>query len=349
MMQTTKILGSMCVAGAMTFALLGGPASADDHQDHAAMSPAIEASLQKLMEGNQRFVNGESSHPNMSKEYREELSKGQSPYAVIVSCADSRVPPELLFDAGPGDLFVIRDAGNVVGDNEMASVEYAVAVLGTPVVVVVGHESCGAVDAAVKTRTEGAEFEGKIDELVATIMPSVKSAQERAEGGELLEAAIEDNAQRVAEQLRTSDPFLSQAIADGKLKVIAARYDLNTGQVTAYAMKASTCAMCAAGETCAKCEAKKKKAAAGHSHSHDGEAAHSHDGDHAHGHDGQHGDKAKAVKTEGDEIISNPSRHRDQAIDQGTGTAATQPAQETGDATDAAEEEVIDNPSRHRD
>ncbi|MEM7625744.1 MAG: carbonic anhydrase [Planctomycetota bacterium] len=220
---------SLTLAGALALSLGSAPVFADGHEASAA-----DASLQKLMDGNARFVAGEMMHPNLSAERRAELAKGQSPYAIIVSCSDSRVPPEQVFDAGPGDLFVIRVAGNVVGDDAQASIEYAVAVLGSPLVVVMGHESCGAVDAAVKSEMKDAEFGGHIHDLVETIRPSVISAMERASEDELLEAAIQDNAERVVTELERSKPYVGPAAKEGKIKIVAARYDLDTGKVSIF-------------------------------------------------------------------------------------------------------------------
>ncbi|MEL7088092.1 MAG: carbonic anhydrase, partial [Planctomycetota bacterium] len=141
----------------MGVAVAGLACSAALADGHKESSPAEDA-LKKLMDGNARFVAGEMMHPNLTADRRAELAQGQSPYAIIVSCSDSRVPPEQVFDAGPGDLFVIRVAGNVVGDDAQASIEYAVAVLNSPLVVVMGHESCGAVDAAVTLTLEGARL-----------------------------------------------------------------------------------------------------------------------------------------------------------------------------------------------
>ena len=226
-----NVLSSLTTACAVTLTTVMGVAPAGAAPNEI---PTADAALAKLMEGNARFVSGDMQHPNLSAERRAELAKGQAPYAVIVSCSDSRVPPELVFDAGPGDLFVIRVAGNIVGDDAQASIEYAVGVLKTPLVLVMGHESCGAVGAAVKTQTEGTEFPGSIHDLVETIRPSVETAMERAEGDELLEAAIEDNAERVVHEVSDSKPFLDQAIAESGVQVLAGRYDLDTGEVTLY-------------------------------------------------------------------------------------------------------------------
>ncbi len=228
-----KTLTSLVAAAALSAALPFSSALADHHGDKPAI-PSPEAALQKLMDGNARFVSGEMEHPNLAKEVRESLAKGQSPYAVIVGCADSRVPPELLFDAGPGDLFVIRVAGNVVDDYEKASIEYAVAVLGTPLVVVLGHESCGAVDAAVKAEKGEASFNGHIHDLVEDIRPSVEAAMKdhNAANGSLLDAAVAENARRVKHELERSQPYIGKFAEEGKIGLVAARYDLNTGEVT---------------------------------------------------------------------------------------------------------------------
>ena len=225
-----KNLTSTALSTALTAGLLAAAAPAALADDGASMTP--DAALQKLMDGNARFVAGELEHPNLSKEVRETLAQGQNPYAVIVGCADSRVPPELLFDAGPGDLFVIRVAGNVVDDFEQASIEYAVAVLETPLVVVLGHESCGAVDAAVKAERGEASFEGHIHDLVEEIRESVESAMDKPYEGDLLDAAVAENANRVKHQLTRSQPYVGPAVEDGKVKLVAARYDLDTGEVT---------------------------------------------------------------------------------------------------------------------
>lgn len=215
---------------ALTLAAL--PAAADHHKEKPA-APTPEQALERLMEGNARFVSGEMKHPNLGQEMRETLAQGQSPFAIIVGCADSRVSPELLFDAGPGDLFVIRVAGNVVGDHAKASIEYAVAVLGSPLVVVLGHESCGAVDAAIKAEKGEASFDGHIHDLVEDIRPSVQAAMASHEGSEgLLDATVAENARRVKGELERSQPYIGKFAKEGKIGIVAARYDLDTGTVT---------------------------------------------------------------------------------------------------------------------
>ena len=206
--------------------------------------PTPEQALEKLMDGNARYVKGEARQGDITPAQREKLAAGQSPYAVIVGCADSRVPPELAFDGGPGDLFVIRDAGNIVDDNEIASIEYAVAVLNVPLVVVLGHESCGAVDAAVKAQTKGASFDGHIHDLVEDLRPSVIAAMRNKTEGEgdtadkkLLDAAVRENVRRVVDELERSKPYVGPAAEEGKIMIVPARYDLDTGEVTVIDMK----------------------------------------------------------------------------------------------------------------
>jgi carbonic anhydrase len=149
----------------------------------------------------------------------------QKPIAVIVSCSDSRVPPELVFDQGLGDLFDVRTAGHVVGDMELGSIEYAAEHLGTPLIVVLGHERCGAVTAAVS----GGEAPGHIPAVVKAIAPAV--AETKSAGGDAVENAMRANVRDTVRALRSSDPVLSHLVHEGKLKVVGGRYDLDTGQV----------------------------------------------------------------------------------------------------------------------
>ena len=194
-------------------------------QEQAAGPPADEA-LAKLMAGNQRCVLHKEQHPDQSLARRTELRVGQHPFAVILGCADSRVSPELLFDQGLGDLFVIRVAGNVVDDDILGSIEYAVEHLGTKLVMVLGHEKCGAVSAAV----EGGTAEGHIKALVAAIQPSVEASSK--EPGDKIHNCVIANARRVAQQIRESQPVLKKAIEKHGVKVVAADYALDSGAVT---------------------------------------------------------------------------------------------------------------------
>lgn len=187
--------------------------------------PAINQALQLLIEGNKRFAAMNATHPNQGKERRDEVKGGQKPFAVIVGCSDSRIPPEILFDQGIGDVFVIRLAGNIVDDTALGSVEYAVDHLGTRLVVVLGHAKCGAVTAA----TQGGEAHGHIGSIVQLIIPAVEQA--RAKSGDLIDNSIKENARLVAATISSSKPILSKMVEDGKIAVVPAYYDIDTGMV----------------------------------------------------------------------------------------------------------------------
>lgn len=184
-----------------------------------------DAALEALKRGNQRFVEAEQEHPGQHPDARVAVAGGQSPFAVIVSCSDSRVPPELLVDQGFGDLFVVRVAGNVIGTSELGSVEYAVEHLHTPLIVTVGHARCGAVDAAVAAAEDNSVPEGAIGEIVTLITPAVKQAQADP-GDDLLDTAIRRNAELSRDTLLKSK-VVSDAVAAGKLNVIAVYYSLD--------------------------------------------------------------------------------------------------------------------------
>jgi carbonic anhydrase len=191
-------------------------------------SPGLpaDAALAKLMEGNQRYTRHKATHPDESLSRRKELEATQHPFAVILGCADSRVPPELLFDQGLGDLFVIRVAGNIVDDAILGSIEYAVEHLGTKLILVLGHEKCGAVTAAV----EGGAAAGHLTALVEAIRPVVAATANMP--GDKVHNCVLENARRVARQVRQSEPVLKEAADRKGLKVVAADYALDTGAVT---------------------------------------------------------------------------------------------------------------------
>jgi len=182
--------------------------------------------VQKLLDGNKRYVEGKPSHPNQTPERRQHVANGQHPFAVIVSCSDSRVPPEIIFDQGIGDLFVVRVAGNVIDDTGVGSIEYAAEHLHVSVILVLGHERCGAVEAAVK----GGEAPGHIKSLVEAIRPAVENAKCRP--GDLAENAMRGNVKLAVDHLKASKPILEHLVHKGTLSVIGARYDLDDGQVT---------------------------------------------------------------------------------------------------------------------
>ena len=188
-----------------------------------------DQALQELMEGNKRYVVSKPTRPDQTAEYRTEVAKGQHPFAVIVGCSDSRVPPEIVFDQGLGDLFVIRVAGNVVDDEALGSIEYAAEEFKLPLVVVLGHERCGAVKATIDALEKGGEVPGHIKSLVEAIKPSVEKAKEQT--GDLLDNAVRANVQRVVAQLKTTEPILSELVSTSKIRIVGARYDLDSGTV----------------------------------------------------------------------------------------------------------------------
>lgn len=202
-------------------------AAAGGHGDHAVSVNADEA-LKRLLEGNKRYADGKTKGPNRSAARRTELAKAQHPIAVVVSCSDSRVPPELLFDQGFGDVFVVRTAGNVVDSIALGSIEYAVDHLGTKLILVLGHERCGAVTATL----QGGEAPGNIKSVVDAIKPAVEKGKARHTGhGEVLDTCIISNVKQVAEKIRKTAPILSEKVEDGMLKVVGAYYDLDSGAV----------------------------------------------------------------------------------------------------------------------
>ena len=190
-----------------------------------AAGPAADEALARLMAGNQRYVQHKEQHPDQSPARRKELGSEQHPFAVILGCADSRVSPELLFDQGLGDLFVVRVAGNIVDDAVLGSIEYAVEHLGTKLIMVLGHEKCGAVSAAV----EGGIAPGHLKALVAAIQPSVEASAK--EPGDRIHNCVIANARRAAQQVRNSEPVLKDAVEKHGVKVVAADYMLDSGRV----------------------------------------------------------------------------------------------------------------------
>ena len=182
--------------------------------------------LQKLLEGNARYVASNLTHPNQSAERRDELSQGQHPFAIILSCADSRVPPEVVFDQGLGDLFVVRVAGNVADPVVMASIEYAVLHLDVSLIMVMGHSQCGAVGAACSR----GEFDGHIPSLMAALEGPFQSAKDQP--GDLVQNVTFENARQVSEQLKQTGDQFADLVADNKLTVVPASYEVETGKVS---------------------------------------------------------------------------------------------------------------------
>jgi carbonic anhydrase len=188
-------------------------------------NPDIGQDLQRLIEGNKRFSSSKQSHLNQSRERRQELVKGQKPFAVIVGCSDSRVSPEIVFDQGLGDLFVIRVAGNVVDDLALGSIEYAVDHLATRLIVVLGHSKCGAVTATV----QGGTVHGHVESIIEAIRPAIDVAKNLP--GNLTDNTIKANARLVANQIQSSQPILSEMARLDKIAVVSAYYDIESGEV----------------------------------------------------------------------------------------------------------------------
>jgi carbonic anhydrase len=187
-----------------------------------------QEALHRLMKGNHRYVDGGMVSQDFDLE-RKTLAGGQNPFAGVLSCADSRVAPEYIFDCGLGDLFIVRVAGNFAEEDGIASFEYAVKFLGTPLLVVLGHDKCGAVDAAIKTVKDGAELPGHLPHLVEHIAPAVKTAL--AEPGDLLANAIRENVARNMELLKTTSPLISDYVDQKKLRIVGGVYKLKDGRI----------------------------------------------------------------------------------------------------------------------
>lgn len=192
-----------------------------------AVASADEA-LQHLMEGNQRYVANKTVDPNQSESRRIEVAQGQHPFATILGCVDSRVPPEIIFDRGLGDLFVIRTAGQVLDNAVVGSIEFGVAELGIPLIMVLGHEKCGAVNATIEALENHTEAEGSISALVEGIKPAVEKA--KGQPGDLLDNAVRANVEATVSRLKESF-IMAQALTEGKIKIVGGRYDLDTGSV----------------------------------------------------------------------------------------------------------------------
>lgn len=189
---------------------------------------SADEALNLLVKGNRRYIQGVSRRHDFKHE-REALSKGQNPYAGILSCADSRIAPEYAFDTARGDLFVCRVAGNFLNDDGIASFEYAVAVLNTPLLMVLGHKACGAVDAAIKSIKDGTTLPGHLPSLVSALAPAVNAVANQA--GNILDNAIRQNVLLNVEKLKAATPIIDKAVAEKKVRVVGAVYNLDNGRV----------------------------------------------------------------------------------------------------------------------
>lgn len=217
------------------------PAPAPAAEAHADASPAHpappslppEEAMTRLMNGNARYVDGYAAHPHGDAPRRVEVASGQRPFATILTCADSRVPPELIFDQGLGDLFVIRVAGNVVDEAVLASIEYSVIHLGSTLVMALGHERCGAVKAtadALAGKGSPEDADTHIGALAALITPAVRAVPNGT--ADALDAAVSLNASHAAAEILAGSRPLRSRVLTGQLKIVSARYDLDDGRVT---------------------------------------------------------------------------------------------------------------------
>ncbi len=188
-----------------------------------------DSALHRLIAGNARYVANKADQRDFNAG-RAARSKAQYPIAAILGCANSRVGPEFVFDQGPGKLFVVRVAGNVLTEAGIASLEYATQVLGVPLILVLGHSNCGAVAAAIKSAQDGTPLPGHLPELIAEIAPAV-TATKSAPESDRLSAAIAENVRLTAQQTSSTTPLLSTMVSSGKVKVAGGVYDLATGKV----------------------------------------------------------------------------------------------------------------------
>ena len=188
------------------------------------------AALRRLKEGNERFVRGQARFPTVQKEILASLAKKQQPYATVLGCSDSRVPPELVFDCGFGELFVVRVAGNVLGRSIFGTLQYAASHLHTQLFVVMGHEGCGAVKAALATKFEGAEHKSRIATLLKNIVPALKGVDPAQPADALLRAGVEANVRHTVRKLMET-PEAKVRAATSDMKLVGAVYELESGRV----------------------------------------------------------------------------------------------------------------------
>lgn len=198
------------------------------------MAPVTDVSadeaLRRLAEGNERFLRGESRFPRLQKEVVAQLAQGQHPYATILGCSDSRVPPELIFDAGLGELFVVRVAGNVLSPEVSGSLQYAGSHLHTPLFVVLGHDGCGAVTAALETKLDGVQHRARIQILVDDIMPGLSGIDPQWPRAVQLARAVEANVRRTIRQIADT-PEGKAALDEGRMKLVGGIYEIDSGRV----------------------------------------------------------------------------------------------------------------------
>ncbi|MCL6647281.1 MAG: carbonic anhydrase [Chloroflexi bacterium] len=232
---------------AATALTLAGAASLPGEYAFAQEVPSPDEALARLQAGNARFVAFQRQYPNQTPERRAEVVREQRPYAAILSCADSRVPPEIAFDSGIGDLFVLRLAGNVWNEVAVGSLEFAVANFGTPLIVVLGHQRCGAVAAAIGAVRANTPAPGSIDTIVQALRPPVEQTlagvalAQRVPGApspsesELVELAAKQNVRYVVNRIAQADVYIRDAVTAGRVKIVGMYYSLDTGEATLVA------------------------------------------------------------------------------------------------------------------
>jgi carbonic anhydrase len=189
-----------------------------------------DQALARLVAGNERFVRGKARFPTVKKAVLARLAKRQQPYATIVGCADSRVPPELLFDTGFGELFVVRVAGNVMSPEVMGSLQYAAVHLHTPLFVVLGHQGCGAVQAALSKKLRGTRERSRIEVVLRNILPGLRGLRSARSTAARLDAAVEANVRWSMHQILET-PEGKARVAEGVLKLVGAVFEIRTGRV----------------------------------------------------------------------------------------------------------------------
>jgi carbonic anhydrase len=220
----------------VTLCLLVAPAAADPVESpDAKKQPTVDAvqALQQLQNGNARFVAGKPQHPHETADWRHALEEGQHPFAVVLGCSDSRVPPELIFDQGFGDLFVVRVAGNVVDTDVTASVEYAIDHLGTQLIVVMGHTHCGAVTATLDHLSTAEGEPAEVVSLLYRIEPAIIGIPEDLPREERIKRAVKRNVELAVRRL-SRVPDLRRSINAGKIKIVGAVYHMHTGKVDMF-------------------------------------------------------------------------------------------------------------------
>jgi len=220
--------GAAAVLAASALSVRRAKAATDTIVTPQNVIPPPEA-LDRLMKGNARYAANTPNERDFSHD-RAERATAQYPIAAVLSCADSRVSPELLFDQGPGDVFVVRLAGNFLDDDGFASLEYAVKFLGAPLVMILGHTNCGAIDAAIKVVKERIELPGHLPELIKSIEPAVIAAHAR-HPSDLLAAATEENVRLNMKRLVDNEPIMTEPLAEKKLAIAGGVYDIATGKV----------------------------------------------------------------------------------------------------------------------